>query len=189
MSRHLGAQVSAYVDRRMHPAALLAFDRHVLVCPGCRYAVDQERRLLGSLRSAPGPGVSSGLHSMLLGLAESVVAEDIGRSASGPALPVAPDAVRAMRLPTIPPTAPAQHRSVRRAAFLAGFAAGASAAAAWSLTVAAPGTLASASTSAPTAPTVVRSGFVSSNVLSFNLGPAGPAPTVTDADLRQSSGR
>ena len=57
MTRHLGDQVSAYVDRRLDPRSLLAFDRHVTVCIGCRYAVDEERVLLVSLRADPQQGV------------------------------------------------------------------------------------------------------------------------------------
>lgn len=68
MSRHLGDQLSAYVDRRLPGSALLAWDRHVLVCTQCRYAVDQERGLLASLRSAPEPCVSESLQALLMGM-------------------------------------------------------------------------------------------------------------------------
>lgn len=68
MSRHLGDQVSAYVDRRLPGSALSAWDRHVVVCAHCRYAVDQERSLLASLRTAPAPCVSDSLQALLLGM-------------------------------------------------------------------------------------------------------------------------
>ncbi len=125
--RHLGMQVSAYVDRTLDAQELRALDRHLVACQVCRYAADQERRLLTSLRRDPTPCLSEGLQTMLLGLASP--------AASAPPVPEAPASVRAMRLPTIAPAAPALHRSPVRAAMMAGLAAGATAAAAWSLTV------------------------------------------------------
>ena len=74
MSRHLGDQVSAYVDRRLPGSALSAWDRHVVVCAHCRYAVDQERSLLASLRTAPAPCVSDSLQALLLGMGAALVA-------------------------------------------------------------------------------------------------------------------
>lgn len=71
MQRHLGDLVSAYVDRRLPAAELLAGDRHVLVCERCRHAVEQERRVLASLRAAREPGMSAGLQALLLELASS----------------------------------------------------------------------------------------------------------------------
>jgi hypothetical protein len=71
VTRHLGMQVNAYVDRRLDASALRAFDQHLVVCLVCRHAADEERRLLDSLRSAPMPGFSSDLQSMLLALAET----------------------------------------------------------------------------------------------------------------------
>jgi len=140
MSRHLGDHVSAYVDRRLPGSALAAWDRHVLVCAHCRYAVDQERGLLASLRSAPAPGVSESLQALLLGLGDApahvrIVAAAGMTSAPGapPPVPTAPFQLPGLRLPTVPPTAPPRHRSARRAALVAGLAAGASAAAAWTV--------------------------------------------------------
>ncbi|MEP6799894.1 MAG: hypothetical protein ABI890_17180 [Lapillicoccus sp.] len=145
MSRHLGLQVSAYADRRLDAHTLRDFDRHVVACQVCRHAADQERRLLASLRHGAMPGLSEGLQSMLLGLA---------------ALPPVPEAPRPLvvrpitrPLPTVAPTSPPLHRSPRRAAMLAGFAASASAAAAIGLAAAAP----TPALSAPTRPPLPRS--------------------------------
>ena len=111
----------AYADRTLPPATLLACDQHVAICPGCRAAVDAERRLLTSLRTAVTPGPSSRLESMLLGLAVE---------AASPAPTSAPSPLR-----VVPRATPPMHHSPVRAMMLASFAAGASAAAAWSLGV------------------------------------------------------
>jgi hypothetical protein len=120
-SRHLEEMLSPYADRSLSAAALLACDQHVSICPGCRGAVDAERRLLSSLRTAATPGLSSRLEWALLDLA---VHPAPLASASGPS----PLAVMAR-------SAPAMYRSPMRAAVLASLVAGASAAAAWSLGV------------------------------------------------------
>ncbi len=144
MTRHLGMQVSAYVDRRLDAATLREFDRHLVACQVCRHTAEQERRLLESLRTGATPGLSSDLQSMLLGLGapslpsgseRQAVRDDLDRSS-----PWTPVATRGGRVPlrTVAPAAPALHRSPRRAAVLAGLAAGASAAAAFGLAVAAP---------------------------------------------------
>ena len=171
MNRHLGMQVSAYVDRRLDARVLHAFDQHVAVCLVCRYAADEERRLLTSLRSGPTPGFSSDLQTMLLAMAQSpapaatptepLVEDDApastgwlrgrGRSTGVPPIPRAPESVRQLRVPTVAPAAPALHRSPRRAAAIAGLAAGASAAAAIGLAVVGPGPGASASVRTPAA--------------------------------------
>jgi hypothetical protein len=120
-SRHVDAVLSAYADRTLPVATLLAYDRHVAICPRCRGAVDAERRLLSSLRTAATPDVPSRLESALLGLAVQSVA----------AVPAA----QPSRLVVVGRSAPAMHRSPLRAAMLASLAAGASAAAAWSVGV------------------------------------------------------
>ncbi len=82
MQRHLGDLVSAYVDRRLPAAELLAGDRHVVVCEPCRHAVEQERRVLASLRAAREPGMSAGLQALLLELAStSAESEPLGSRA------------------------------------------------------------------------------------------------------------
>lgn len=120
-SRHVGGALSAYADRSLPAAALLACDQHVAICPGCQCAVDAERRLLSSLRTAATPEPSSRLESALLSLA----VHDM------PGLPTK----RPSPLPVVGRSAPALHRSPVRAALLASLAAGVSAAAAWSLGV------------------------------------------------------
>jgi hypothetical protein len=120
-ARHLDAVLSAYADRTLPAATLLACDQHVAICPGCRGAVDAERRLLSSLRTAATPDLPSRLESALLGLAVQ----------SAPAVPVSAPS----RLAVVGRSAPAMHRSPVRAAMLASLAAGASAAAAWSVGV------------------------------------------------------
>ncbi|HOF63180.1 MAG TPA: hypothetical protein PLL54_02660 [Dermatophilaceae bacterium] len=154
MSAHLTDELSGYVDRRLPAPRLLAWDRHVAVCPQCRYAVAEERRLLTSLREGPVPAASASLHALLLQVAASASGEDSrggprpgGADASGgiPGIPrppwsplgggprVADPRDSAFRLPTVPPRAPAHHRSLRRTAVVVGLVAGASAAAAWTL--------------------------------------------------------
>jgi len=123
-SRHLDTRLSAYADRTLPAAMLLACDQHVSICPGCRDAVDAERRLLSSLRTAATPDLPSRLESALLGLAVQ----------SAPAAPASAPS----RLAVVGRSAPAMHRSPVRAAMLASLAAGASAAAAWSVGVSGP---------------------------------------------------
>lgn len=165
MTRHLGEQLSAYVDRRLDPAVLVAFDRHVTVCIGCRYAVDQERILLASLRTAAEPGPPVGLHQLLLELDEC-----------------AAPARRPARVATLAPSAPAQHVSPRRATMFAGLAAGTCAVAAWCLaSVVAP--VGAAPSFPPTQQRatllpVVQAGFTPSNVGAVHRGSAQPARLV-----------
>jgi len=142
MSRHLGMQVSAYVDARLDASTMRAFDHHLVACQVCRHTAEQERRILASLRTGATPGLPVGMQSMLLGLAapaHSAAAQDLHGGV--PTIPVAPRAIQRLRVPvpTVAPASPALHRSPRRAAMLAGLAAGASAAAAIGLAVAGPG--------------------------------------------------
>ena len=120
-SRHLDEMLSPYADRSLSAATLLVCDQHVSICPGCRAAADAERRLLRSLRSAATLGLSSGLQSALLDLA-------------GQSVPLAPT-IGSAPLAVMGRSAPAVYRSPLRAAMLAGLVAGASVAAAWSLSV------------------------------------------------------
>lgn len=120
-SRHLDDMLSAYADRRLPCVTLLACDQHVAICPGCRAAADAERRLLSSLRTSATPEVPGRLESALLGLAVD-------------AAPIVPTS-RPVPLAVVGRSAPAMHRSPVRAAMLASLAAGASAAAAWSVGV------------------------------------------------------
>ena len=120
-SRHLGEMLSPYADRSLGVATLLVCDRHVSICPGCRAAVDAERRMLRSLRTAAMPGLSSRFASTLL---------DVGEE-TGPLV----CATAHSPLALVDRSAPALYRSAARAAMLAGLVAGASAAAAWSLGV------------------------------------------------------
>ena len=113
--------LSAYADRSLPAATLLACDQHVAICPGCLDAVGAERRLLSSLRSAVTPGLPLRLESAL-------------RDLAGHAVPPVPTSGPSP-LALVGRAAPAMHRSPVRAAMLASLAAGASAAAAWSLGV------------------------------------------------------
>ena len=209
MTRHLGLQVNAYVDRRLDATALRAFDQHLVVCLVCRHAADEERRLLASLRSGPTPGFSADLHSMLLALAVPTSGDSgsllsdpaptaeqpapgLGgpsfparRSMSAPPIPRAPASVRQLRVPTVPPAAPALHRSPRRAAMVAGLAAGASAAAAIGLAVVGPGT--SAASATVRAPETRVPGV--STVSTGSAAPALFAGSGLGSPLRQALGR
>jgi anti-sigma factor RsiW len=120
-SCHLDATLSAYADRSLPAATLLTCDQHVAICPRCQAAVDTERRLLSSLRTANTPGLSCRLESALLGLAAQAACPE---PTTGPA------PLRVVRR-----AAPAMHHSPMRALMMASLAAGASAAAAWGLTV------------------------------------------------------
>ena len=120
-SRHLDTTLSAYADRSLPAAMLLSCDQHVAICLRCRAAVDTERRLLRSLRTAVTPGLSGRLESALLDLAAHTACHE---AASGPA-----------PLQVVRRTAPPMHHSPVRAVMMATLAAGASAAAAWSLGV------------------------------------------------------
>jgi hypothetical protein len=167
MSRHLGPLLSDYVDRRLDGATLAEFDRHVVACQVCRAAADNERALLTSMRTAPGPEVSAGLQQLLLGLAGAAPS---AQPSPVPDVPVAPAPVQALRLPVVPPATPALHRSPLRATLLAGLAASASAAVAWGLTApAAPSSagVAPVSTVPRTTPSVVQAAFVPGSVGSF----------------------
>ncbi|HNV14332.1 MAG: hypothetical protein IPI13_11645 [Actinomycetales bacterium] len=183
MSRHLGDQVSAYVDRRLPGSALSAWDRHVVVCAHCRYAVDQERSLLASLRTAPAPCVSDSLQALLLGMGNaSPNARFIAAAASTgspvgaqPPVPAAPFLVHGLRLPTVSPAGPPRHRSARRAALVAGLAAGASAAAAWTVGLA-PAAVSAAPAGAPVPARVGTAsglGAAYSGMLSFPVSQVG----------------
>ncbi len=136
-ARCLGGDLTAYADRAMDAATLLKWDRHVVACTCCRAAVDDERRVLASLRSPSAPQVSRDLRGMLLAMADHP---------GGIEAPGSPAVRSAWSLPRVPPVpsapvpvvdrgAPAMHRSARRATVFAGLAAGATAAAAWSLVV------------------------------------------------------
>ena len=52
MSEHLsGAQIEAWHDRRLAPAALLAIDDHLADCPECRMRLAAGERLAGALET------------------------------------------------------------------------------------------------------------------------------------------
>jgi hypothetical protein len=122
----------------MDAATLLAWDRHVVACLRCRAAVDEERRVLAALRNPAASVVPQDLRGMLLAMASSPPAAEAdhhptrrpsaapGAGSWAPPVPVAP-------VPVVDRGAPALHRSARRATVFAGLAAGATAAAAWSL--------------------------------------------------------
>ena len=174
MSRHLGLQLSAYVDRRLDAGLLRAYDQHLVACQVCRHAADQERRLLSSLRYGATPGLSEGLQSALLGMAASQLPE------RGTPIPVAPRA-RQAPVPTVSLTMPGLHRSPRRAAMLAGFAATASAAAAIGLAVAGP--VASASSPTRTGGGAVGTATITADTSAVLISRVGSSrPVVTDDD-------
>ena len=173
-SRHVDAMLSAYADRSLPAATLLACDRHVAICPSCLEAVEAERRLLSSLRTAVTPELPSRLESALRDLAICAV----------PTVPTS----RPAPLAVVGRFAPAIHRSPVRAAVLASLAAGASAAAAWSVGVSGvgppgaslpavrlPSTAVIASTGLTTTLTTASSGAVPV---------AGPQPYVPDLSWR-----
>ncbi|WP_374970229.1 hypothetical protein [Terrabacter sp. BE26] len=140
MTPHLKGHVRAYVDRALPPAMLHLFDKHLVVCTVCRAAADQERRIVAALRADT--GVPTSLRTSLISLASAAAASaSAGAEANPPRVPVPPVGFRMPPapahepVPTVPPTAPALHRSPMRAAVVASIAAGASVAAAWGLAV------------------------------------------------------
>jgi hypothetical protein len=141
VSPHLRGHVRAYVERSLPGPVLRVFDQHLVACEVCRALTDQERRIVAALRSET--GVPQSLRSALMGLADGVPLGSVP-------VPPAPARTRLHltelslrdrapmtreRLATVPPTAPALHRSPVRAAVVASLAATASVAAAWGLTV------------------------------------------------------
>jgi len=141
---HLRGHVRAYVDRALPPAVLHLYDRHLVACMVCRSAADQERRIVSALRT-DARDLPGSLRSSLMSLASApAVAAAAPTPASGPRIPLGPlarggrgvvPAGAPQPLSTVPPTAPALHRSPMRAAMIASLAAGASVAAAWGLAV------------------------------------------------------
>ncbi len=145
-SRCLGERVVEYVARTLPGSDLLDCDRHLVACASCRRAVDDERRMLARL--AVEPMMPSDLRTALLSLASLP-------ASTPPPPPAAPPSVRLAvrrhpatasrryspipagpaRLAVLAPSAPACHRSPLRSAVFAAVAAGASAAAAWSMAV------------------------------------------------------
>ena len=158
--RCLGPELTAYVDRALCPGELHTWDLHLVACARCRQAVEDERRVLASLRGAVEPALPGDLRAMLISMATGPMARGSSTAApstagSSAAEPRAERVVvepRPLRippppLPVVDTCAPAQHRSAMRATVFAGLAAGASAAAAWSFAV-----VGSPSVTAPTTP-------------------------------------
>jgi hypothetical protein len=164
----------------MDAATLLRWDRHVVTCGCCRAAVEGERRVLAALRSPTSSPVPRDLRGMLLAMASQPAGPETGSSSRSahvvPPVPVAPVRV-------VDRGAPALHRSARRATVYAGLAAGATAAAAWSLVISG-GALTSPS---PTvSPAVQRAkpvspGFATAAFTVPGLGSASSATTMTPA--------
>jgi hypothetical protein len=129
--RCLGPELSPYADRVLPEGELLFWDRHLVACACCRHAVQEERRILSSLRSAGGRDVPRDLRAMLLSLGAEAGAGN-SPHVGGPPTPLR---IPAPPVPVVDRSAPALHRSAVRATVFAGLAAGASAAAAWSFAV------------------------------------------------------
>jgi hypothetical protein len=81
--RCLGPELTAYVDRALCPGELHAWDLHLVACAGCRQAVEEERRVLASLRGAVEPAVPGDLRAMLLSMAAAAGAERAGAERAG----------------------------------------------------------------------------------------------------------
>jgi hypothetical protein len=170
--RCLGADLTAYADRAMDPSSLRQWDRHLVACTSCRAAVDDERRVLASLRSSScASAVPGELRGMLLALASALDLEpESAHSGPNPVLPPVPVAP----VPVVDRGMPAFHRSARRATMFAGIAAGATAAAAWSLALTG-GAVATAVPSTPTPGAVQRTrpaiqGYVAASFVVSTVG-------------------
>lgn len=119
-----GEELTEYAAGRLPLDRQWAWDRHLVACQVCAHDVAQERRLRSALAGAP--SMPGDLRSTLIALG-AALATDLG--------PRPVPAVHA-QLPLLHPSAPPCHRSALRATVVAAAAAGLSAAAAWSLTVA-----------------------------------------------------
>ncbi len=137
--RCLGPRVTTYADRAMPADELRQWDRHLVACECCRRAVEEERQVLAALRRPAAPSMPGELRAMLLSLADLPATAETGGGAEEPPrrhLPLprhAPTRETYTALPVVQRSAPPLHRSLVRATVFAGLAAGASAAAAWSL--------------------------------------------------------
>jgi hypothetical protein len=172
--RCLGRDLTAYADRAMDPVSLREWDRHLVACGCCRAAVDAERRVLASLRSPNASAVPGELRGMLLALATALepeaVRDDRGAHPPAPPVPIAP-------VPVIDRAMPAFHRSARRATVFAGLAAGATAAAAWSLALTG-GAVTATTPSTPGAVQGTRPASPGYSPASFTVSTAGFIPRV-----------
>ena len=117
-------ELTEYAAGRLPLDRQWAWDRHLVACQTCAHDVAQERRLRSALAGAP--SMPGDLRSSLLALGNALAAD------LGPRPVPAPHD----RLALLAPSAPPCHRSALRATVVAAAAAGVSAAAAWSLTVA-----------------------------------------------------
>jgi hypothetical protein len=119
-----GDELTEYAAGRLPLDRQWAWDRHLVACRVCCHEVAQERRLRSALAGAP--SMPGDLRSSLLALG-AALATDLGAR---------PVQTGHDQLALLHPSAPPCHRSALRATVLAAAAAGLSAAAAWSLTVA-----------------------------------------------------
>ena len=119
-----GEELTEYAAGRLALNRQWAWDRHLVACQVCAHEVAQERRLRSALTGAP--SMPGDLRSSLLALG-AALATDLGPRP----VPTGHD-----QLALLNPSAPPCHRSALRATVIAAAAAGLSAAAAWSLTVA-----------------------------------------------------
>jgi anti-sigma factor RsiW len=121
-----GEELTEYAAGRLPVDRQWAWDRHLVACRLCAHEVAQERRLRSALAGAP--SMPGDLRSSLLALG-AALATDLGPR---------PVPSGHEQLALLHPSAPPCHRSALRATVVAAAAAGLSAAAAWSLTVAPP---------------------------------------------------
>jgi anti-sigma factor RsiW len=156
-----GEELAEYAAGRLPVDRQWAWDRHLVACQVCAHEVAQERRLRSALAGAP--SMPGDLRSSLLALG-AALATDLGPR---------PASTGHAQLALLHPSAPPCHRSALRATVVAAAAAGLSAAAAWSLTV------------APT-PVQVRTGLATSTapVVSPAATPTRAAAPVSIAQVR-----
>ncbi len=121
-----GEELTEYAAGRLPLDRQWAWDRHLVACQLCAQEVASERRLRSALAGAP--SMPGDLRSSLLALG-AALATDLGPR---------PVPSGHEQLALLHPSAPPCHRSALRATVVAAAAAGLSAAAAWSLTVAPP---------------------------------------------------
>lgn len=123
-----------YVSGKLSAQRTLEWDRHLISCVNCQHAVVGERRLQTLLASGC-PSMPGSLHAQLVALASAMTGPPMDQSSERAPLQM------------VAPSAPPAHRSPLRSAAMATAAAGATAAVAWTLTIAGSGAITTTVTS------------------------------------------
>jgi len=115
---HLGDRVGEYVDGLLDADEEYRADLHLTVCEHCRYAVQQERRIIAQLRSV---SFDSGGHEQLMAGLLSLASAEPGRPLGTTRPAPAKDTVRPAPA-VVTCSAPPQYQSARKSMAFALFA-------------------------------------------------------------------